>query len=279
MRQAQQNDEDIAPVLTAKVEGRSKPHGDDLHGMTAPARLIVKEWERLHVIHELLYIGWKSADCTQSLKRLVMPFCYRDLVMEHIHDSKCMGHFESRRTQLMVATRYFLFKMRSDIERYIRTCDTCQRRKRPGITPHAPMSTFKVGEPFERVAMDICGKLPRTASGNQYVLVIADYFSKYTSPVAVQDKTKEAVAEAFIANWVTFFGMPEILHTDRCGEFENRLLHEICERCYVTKTRTTSFHPRSNGLVERFNLTMSHVVNSHCDEYAEWDVYLPFVRK
>ena len=91
MRQAQQNDEDIAPVLTAKVEGRSKPHGDDLHGMTAPARLIVKEWERLHVIHELLYIGWKSADCTQSLKRLVMPFCYRDLVMEHIHDSKCMG--------------------------------------------------------------------------------------------------------------------------------------------------------------------------------------------
>ena len=68
MKQAQQDDEDIAPVLAAKTEGRSKPHGDDLHGITAPARLLVKEWERLHVIDDLLYIGWESADCTQSEK-------------------------------------------------------------------------------------------------------------------------------------------------------------------------------------------------------------------
>ena len=38
-KQAQQNDEEIVPVLAAKMEGRNKPHGDDLHGITAPARL------------------------------------------------------------------------------------------------------------------------------------------------------------------------------------------------------------------------------------------------
>ena len=43
MKQAQQDDEDIAPVLAAKTEGRSKPHGDELHGITAPARLLIKE--------------------------------------------------------------------------------------------------------------------------------------------------------------------------------------------------------------------------------------------
>ena len=43
IKKAQQNDEDIEPVLTAKAEGRSKPRGDDLHGMTYLRGLISVE--------------------------------------------------------------------------------------------------------------------------------------------------------------------------------------------------------------------------------------------
>jgi hypothetical protein len=42
----------------------------------------------------------------------------------------------------------------------------------------APMGQFIVGEPMERVAMDILGPLPMSKNGNKYVLVISDLFTK-----------------------------------------------------------------------------------------------------
>ena len=140
------------------------------------------------------------------------------------------------------------------------------------------MLTREVGEPFERVAMDICGKMVKTREGNEYVLVISDYFSKYTIAVPLKDKSSRSVADALCTHWVSFFGMPDVIHTDRGGEFENNLLHELCERFGTTKTRTVAYHPQSDGQVERWNATFTQIVNTICEEKDEWDEYLAFAR-
>ena len=44
-----------------------------------------------------------------------------------------------------------------------------------------------IKEPFKRLAMDIVGPLPRSQSGNRFILVICDYATRY--PKAVQLKT------------------------------------------------------------------------------------------
>ncbi len=36
-----------------------------------------------------------------------------------------------------------------------------------------------ISTPFERIALDIIGPLPRNRSGNRYVLVICDYGTRY----------------------------------------------------------------------------------------------------
>ena len=39
----------------------------------------------------------------------------------------------------------------------------------------APLISMPViGRPFQRIAMDVVGPLPMTASGNQYILVICE---------------------------------------------------------------------------------------------------------
>ena len=118
----------------------------------------------------------------------MLPYKYRDVVLKHLHGGICAGLFGVKRTKDQLTCRYYWYKLREDVERYLRTCDTCQRRKRPAVTPQAPLNTCDIGEPFERIAMDLCGPLPETARGNRYVLVIADYFSKYTIPIAVNNK-------------------------------------------------------------------------------------------
>ena len=37
----------------------------------------------------------------------------------------------------------------------------------------------RIDEPFQRIAMDMVGTLPRTKRGNQSVLVISDYATRY----------------------------------------------------------------------------------------------------
>ena len=278
MIDAQLDDVDIAPVMKAKQEGEAKPSKDKLQGITRAARFYFLFWDRLMLIDGVLHLQWESPDARKKRNKLVLPFKYRDVVMMHLHDSNYAGHLAGRRTQEHVTSRYFWYKVRDDIMRYLRTCDKCQRRKRPGRTPHAAMMTKEIGEPFERIAMDICGRMTKTHEGNQYVLVISDYFSKYTIAVPLNDKTSRSVAEALCTHWVSFFGMPDVIHTDRGGEFENNVLHELCERFGTTKTRTVAYNPRSDGQVERWNATFTQIINTICEDKEEWDEYLAFAR-
>jgi hypothetical protein len=52
----------------------------------------------------------------------------------------------------------------------------------------APMGQFIVGEPMERVAMDILGPLPMSKNGNKYVLVISYLFTKWTEALPIPDR-------------------------------------------------------------------------------------------
>jgi len=52
------------------------------------------------------------------------------------------------------------------------------------------------------------------------------------------------------------FGLPRQLHSDQGRNFESSLVKELCEITGVHKTRTTPFHPRSDGLTERANGTI-----------------------
>ena len=40
---------------------------------------------------------------------------------------------------------------------------------------------------MERIATDILGELPETEDGNRYILVVSDYFSKWTESFAMSN--------------------------------------------------------------------------------------------
>ena len=46
----------------------------------------------------------------------------------------------------------------------------------------------------------------------------------------------------------------------------------------TTKTRTTPYHPKSDGMVERFNRTLETMLSAYVsDNYKDWDRQLPYV--
>jgi hypothetical protein len=51
---------------------------------------------------------------------------------------------------------------------------------------------------LEQVAIDALGPLPKTRSGNRYLLVMTDRFSKITRAAPMKGVTAEETAEAFL---------------------------------------------------------------------------------
>lgn len=51
---------------------------------------------------------------------------------------------------------------------------------------------------MECVAIDIMGPLPITDNGNQYIMVVADYFSKWTEAYALTDHTAQSVSDKLV---------------------------------------------------------------------------------
>ena len=64
------------------------------------------------------------------------------------------------------------------------------------------------------------------------------------------------------------------MHTDQGRNFESELIKEICTILGIQKTRTTPYHPQSNGFVERFNRTLLNMLSTICKEEEHWDMYL-----
>lgn len=128
------------------------------------------------------------------------------------------------------------------------------------------------------VAFDILGPLPPTKRGNKYVLLVVDLFSRHAEPYALSadEKCAQGCAKKLADDYVTRWGCPTYLLSDRGGEFTAAAVAKDVHRLLGAKKRlTSSFHPQTNGCVERLNHTvcqmLSHVISA---QQTDWDEYL-----
>ena len=137
------------------------------------------------------------------------------------------------------------------------------------------MGHIAAAYPFEKIAIDLMGPLPETPTGNKHLLVVCDYFSKWVELLALPDIRAETVAERLVEDVFSRLGMPVCLHSDQGKQFESSLFQELCRLLGIHKTRTTPYHPQSDGLVERANCTVQNVLAAYVsDHQRDWDCYL-----
>ncbi|KAM7293240.1 uncharacterized protein ISCGN_026370 [Ixodes scapularis] len=110
----------------------------------------------------------------------------------------------------------------------------------------------------------------------------SDFFEVDPSPntrpeaTPLPDMTAATVAEAFVSSWVARFGCPSEIVTDRGRQFESNLFTELSRILGMTRSRTTAYHPQSNGLVERFHRHLKSALMAHANS-KEWVQQLPLV--
>ncbi|XP_056020434.1 uncharacterized protein LOC130054495 [Ostrea edulis] len=88
----------------------------------------------------------------------------------------------------------------------------------------------------------------------------------------------QTVAKIVTNEVICRFGCPVTIHSDQGRQYESFLFAEVCKLLQIRKTRTTSYHPQSDGMVERFNKTLATMLSAYVDEnHRDWDESLPYV--
>jgi hypothetical protein len=206
-----------------------------------------------------------------------VPPSLRKEVIHQCHDMKTAGHFYYWKT-LNKAKKHFTWGgMRKDIQVYCQACHVCATRKNTGRHRKAEMRRYDVGLPMEEVAIDLMGPFPESESGNKYVLVVVDSFSKWMEAYPVANIEAKTIAEKLVMEFISRFGVPAQIKSDRGRQFDCALFREMCQLLDVEHRMSTPFHPQGNSRVERMVKVVGNLISSFCQTYRTWDKNLPLL--
>ena len=213
----------------------------------------------------------------QPIDQIVLPKNYRRKVLHIAHTIPLGGHLAKKRTARRVMKCFYWPTLFQDAGDFCKSCEECQKctQRRGSRAPMIPMPLLTT--PFERVAMDIIGPLPRSRSGNRYVLVMCDYGTRYPEAVPLKSIEAEKIAEELVAIFARV-GIPKEILTDQGSNFTSQLLAELYRLLKVSAIRTSPYHPQTDGLVERFNQTLKEMLRKSAQEDGkDWDKLIPYV--
>lgn len=208
-------------------------------------------------------------------KRKVIPKSLQMSLMKQVHDN--FGHLGFMKTLHLVKERFYWPNFRRDIEFYVTSCTSCNAKK--GTKRNwGTLNPIPVGDAFEMVGLDIVGPLTETKNGNKYIVVFSDYLTKYPEAFAVKDITADTVAKLLVEEIALRYGLPAKILTDQAKNFRAKISKLVYKILQAKKLCTTPYHPKTDGLVEKFNGTLTKMLSHYVNEnHTDWDEFIPFV--
>lgn len=208
-----------------------------------------------------------------------IPTPLRQQVLSLAHDNNWSGHLGITKTFDRVLRHFFWPGLKSDVARYCKTCHVCQLTGKPNQTiPRAPLYPIPViGEPFERVIVDCVGPLPKTRTGNQFLLTIMCCATRYPEAIPLRKITARTVIKALVKFFSTF-GLPKVLQTDQGTNFLSKLFAKVLQTLSISHNVSSAYHPESQGALERWHQTLKSMLRKYCmDTQKDWDEGVPLV--
>ena len=268
------------PVLKVLIKwsGNPRPDPSVVAQASNELKFYFRVWNSWKVDEKgLVWYKWYNKTEETYTWKLIVPQAFRGMIMRLLHDIPSAGHLGEKRTisSLRQAPIYWM-NCYQDIRLYCRTCESCFRSKYRSKAFRRPMQSFTAGEPMERMAIDVAGEFCESRSGNKWILVCMDYFTKYVTIMPIPNHQAKTLAKHLVKEVFCKIGIPLRLHSDQGTDFLSHLFMEVCQVFQIHKTRTSPWRPQSDGMVERFNRTVGSMMKQYVnDTQSDWDEYLP----
>jgi len=102
-----------------------------------------------------------------------------------------------------------------------------------------------------------------------------DRTTRWPEATPIPDCTADTIITAFFNTWISRYGIPAIITTDRRAQFESALFEALVKLIGSRRIRTTAYHPQSNGMVERWHRSLKSTIKYH--QTQNWTEVLPMI--
>ncbi len=235
-------------------------------------RSYFSQWNRIRLHGNNVFRETMDENDTITLQYIV-PVHLRESFLRKAHQCKFSGHLGRQKTLERLTTKCYWPGQTSEVEEFVRGCDSCQRIKPPIKYNRGELWPIQANKPFEMVTSDMMGPLPVTRFGNKHILIVCDHFTKWTELYALKTLQAKELAES-LSKFICTHGVPDKILSDQGTNYQSELISEVLELMDIQRSKTTPYHPQCDGLSERFNRTMkamlSSCVNKEGDDWFQW---------
>lgn len=210
-------------------------------------------------------------DVSTGRPRPLVPEPLRKKVFSLVHS---LAHPSGRATAKLLKDRFIWHGITRDAKSWAKSCTDCQTSK---IQRHTTPPLGSLPQPtrrFQHIHVDIVGPLP-FSNGFRYLFTTIDRSTRWPEAIPMQDATASSCTQALL-NWISRFGIPDHITSDRGTPFTSQLWTSLAALLGFTPHHTTSYHPQSNGMVERFHRTLKASLMASCAD-DKWHAQLPWV--
>lgn len=272
LRDVQLGDPTLGLLLRAKELGE-KPAIDQLESTTRASRRLLQIWDQLMTCDGVLCRKFEMASGNGATVQVVVPKALHEEVLRELHEGSVGGHLGVDKTLARLKERFYWPGHHNDVRDWCQNCGICASRKNPAPKAKAQLQHIVTGYPMQLIAMDIMGPFPDSPGGNTHILVVSDYFTRWTEAYPIPNQEATTVANKLVNEFFRF-SPPEQLHSDQGHNFESEVIAEVCKLLGIIKSRTP-YHPQSDGLVERFNKTLLNMLATAVEERPfQWEGHL-----
>ena len=209
----------------------------------------------------------------EVVKLLVLPKTFRKKVMDLAHEK--LNHMGARRVLSLLRQKFSWPGMGQDVIRHCRSCPTCQKCSKPQARKVPMVERRVMTEPFESMAFDIVGPMPKGKGGHRFLLTCVCMASRWPEAIPLRSITAKAVAQGMLEVF-SRTGIPLQLISDQGSQFVGSVVARLCESLHIERIQTSPYRPEGNGVVERMHGTLGAMLTKAASSGLDWVGQVPF---
>ena len=268
IREAQHNDEALQEIFDVLDNWQTS---SEVTSYTTTLRPFLEIKDELYIYEDILY---RQTDDDTNL--IILPPSLYKQVLQTFHDEPSGGHLGIDRTEQIFKRHFYWPNIRRIIAMYIRQCAICEKFKPSKVNTKAALQPIESHRNLELIEIDFIGPLPLTQQNNRYILSVVDHFSKYAVAYATTRQDSKTVIQC-LSKYFSEFGIVERILSDQGRCFISQEFLDFCKAWNIKKNTSTSYHPQTQGLVERYNQTIIQILKRYVSENpTAWDEWLAY---
>jgi hypothetical protein len=226
--------------------------------------------------HEgLQYFSHRQLLCVPKAR--LKTRCMTEIVIDTAHIM--LGHMGHQHTLAYLHQWYWWPTMARGVDKFCKSCGACQMTKPLTQQPQGLLHSLPIpNRPWGSIGMDFLGQFPESNRFN-YLLVVLCQLTSMIHLIPTQTTIQASEVTTLMAREVIHLHrLPDSIVSDQDTKFTSTMWRELHCVLGIKLLMSTVFHPQTDGVVERANLTVAQILHTLVtSDQQDWVQQLPAV--